>query len=171
MTAVFVDTNILVYAVDSSEPAKRPVALATLDRLWQEGSARTSVQVLSEYYTTVTRKLPRRLSNEQAWENVEDLLNWDPLAIDGNVMRRGHDVGLRYRLTWWDSLIIAAAELQGCALLLSEDFQHGGVYGSVTVRNPFVASANEQLPHYLPATVTASKHPPRGRPRKSHATV
>jgi len=74
-------------------------------------------------------------------------------------------------LSWWDSLIVAAAELQGCALLLSEDFQNGGAYGSVTVRNPFVAAANEVVPRYLAATATAHKHPSRGRPRKSHATV
>jgi predicted nucleic acid-binding protein len=79
--AVFVDTNVLVYARDASEPAKRAVAIQWLEQLWSEHRGRTSTQVLSEYYATVTGKLRRRLDRETAWGHVRDLLAWEPQEI------------------------------------------------------------------------------------------
>ena len=76
--AVFVDTNVFVYARDGSEPAKRAVAIQWLEQLWREHRGRTSTQVLSEYYVTETAKLPRRLDREIAWGHVRDLMAWEP---------------------------------------------------------------------------------------------
>jgi predicted nucleic acid-binding protein len=143
---VFVDSNVFVYARDGGEPTKQPRAAAWLDRLWRERSGRTSMQVLSEYYVNLTRKLSPGLSSEEAWDDVSALLAWQPIAIDEPVMRRGREIEQRYRLSWWDSLIVAAAQLQGCAVLLTEDLQDAGVYGGVTVRSPFTLAASEPDP-------------------------
>ena len=71
---VFVDTNVLVYSRDSSEPTKQPVAEAWRRALWQSRAGRLSVQVLNEYYVTVTRKLTPGMPRDQAREEIEDLL-------------------------------------------------------------------------------------------------
>jgi predicted nucleic acid-binding protein len=166
--AVFVDSNVLVYARDAREPRKQLRAASWLELLWRQRSGRTSVQVLSEYYVTVTRKLEPRVAPVEAWDDVSTFLAWRPQAIDEAVMQRAREVEQRYRLSWWDSLIVAAAQLQGCALLLSEDLQDGADYGGVTVRDPFTLEVSEPRATYAVAAA-ARRHPPRGRPRRAIA--
>lgn len=166
MTApVFVDTNIFVYARDTSEPAKQPTAADWIERLWRDQTGRTSVQVLSEYFVTVTRKLSPGISRDDAWDDVEALLTWRPQPIDDDVLRRGHEVMRRYRISWWDALIVAAAQLQGALVLLSEDLSHGTEYGGVTVRNPFIFGIAEL--HATYDTLPPPRSPRRrGRPAR-----
>ena len=168
---VFVDTNVLVYARDARDPIKGSRAKQWLERLWRDQAGRTSVQVLSEYYVTVTRKLHPGLSPTNAWDDVCDLFSWRPQSIDEALMRRGREIEQRHRLGWWDSLIVGAAQLQACALLLSEDLRDGGVYGGVTVRNPFTLPANEPIAAYLAAASATRPHPPRGRPKSRKSPV
>ena len=165
MTAtVFVDTNILVYARDASEPAKQPLAADWLHELWSEQRGRTSIQVLSEYYTAVTRKLRPGLPQDEAWEDVEALLAWEPQEIDRNVLARARDIERRHTLSWWDSMIVAAAQVQNCAVLLSEDLQHGWTCGTVTVRNPFIEKIEDTRAVYAAVPAPVSRHRRRGRP-------
>lgn len=172
MTAsVFVDTNVFVYARDAGEPGKQSAAAAWLEHLWRERMGRTSVQVLSEYYVTVTRKLDPGLPPVDAWDDVRALLAWRPWPVDAPLLERGREIGLRHRLGWWDSLIVAAAEAQGCSLLLSEDLQDGGVYAGVTVRSPFTLHAREPHAEYAAVAGPKSRHPPRGRPRRTPVAV
>ena len=171
MTAtVFVDTNILVYARDASEPAKQPLAAEWLRELWSEQRGRTSVQVLSEYYACVTRKLRPGLSQDEAWEDVAALLAWEPQVIDRNVLLRARDIERRHSLSWWDSMIVAAAQLQDCVVLLSEDLQHGWTCGTVTVRNPFIEKIEDTHSRYAALPVPVSRHRRRGRPRTARST-
>jgi predicted nucleic acid-binding protein len=163
----FADANVLVYARDTREPSKNERAKAWLERLWREHTGRTSVQVLSEYYVTLTRKLTPRVTPANAWDDVTAFLSWRPQSIDESLLHRGRQIEERYRITWWDSLIVAAAQVQGCSILLSEDFQDGGVYDGVTVRNPFTLAVNEPIPAYEARSL--ARHPPRGRPKKSPA--
>lgn len=163
---VFVDTNVFVYARDAAERPKQPLAVAWLDYLWRERLGRTSVQVLSEYYVNVTRKLVPGLSPDNAWDDVETLLTWHPQPVDDALLLRGREIERRHRLSWWDSLVVGAAQLQGCALLLTEDLQDGAVFGGVTVRNPFVLGVGEAVVQYGATSVAANRHPPRGRPRR-----
>jgi len=137
--SIFVDTNIFLYARDSSEPEKQAVAGERLDELWESRSGRISAQVLNEYFVNVTRKLDPGLSPEEAWDDVETLSVWDPLAIDMPLLQRGYAAQSRYGLSWWDSLIVAAAEATGCSVILSEDLAHGAQYFGVTVENPFLS--------------------------------
>lgn len=135
---VFVDTNILVYSRDSHEPEKQQIARESLTKLWQEGSGRISTQVLNEYFVTVTGKLRHKLDPEEAWEDIEDLESWNPVPIDIKSLKVARHVQLRYKISWWDSLIIAAASISGCKTILSEDLNHRQQYLGISVDNPFM---------------------------------
>ena len=163
---VFVDTNVLLYARDAGEPTKQPRATSWLEYLWREQLGRTSTQVLSEYYVNVTRKLVPGLPQEEAWDDVQSLMTWSPYPLDESLLERGREIERRYDLCWWDSLVVGAAQLQGCPLLLNEDLHDGGVYGSVKVRSPFTLALGEPASAYTVVARAASRHPPRGRPRR-----
>ena len=125
------------------------------------------MQVLSEYYVNVTRKLDPGLEPEEAWDEVEALMAWRPQPIDAGLMRRGREIERRYRLSWWDSLVVGAAQLQECALLLTEDLQDGAMYGEVAVRNPFKLDVGEALATYSALPAAVSRHTARGRPKQA----
>lgn len=134
---IFVDTNVLLYSRDASEPGKQVVANARLDELWANRSGRISVQVLNEYFVNATRKLKPGLSQEEAWDDIEALGAWEPVPLDMAIITRTYAVNRRYQLSWWDSMIVAAAEAAGCTRILSEDLADGVSYFGVTVENPF----------------------------------
>jgi predicted nucleic acid-binding protein len=170
MTApVFVDSNVLLYWRDASEPAKQARASEWLSVLWRERTGRISVQVLSEYYANATRKMRPRLSADAAWDDVRALTAWRPQPIDVDVLERSREVERRYRLSWWDSLIVGAAQAQRCGVLLSEDFQDGMLLGELTVRNPFLLKAEEMHGTYAAPVAPTSRHPGRGRPKRKPA--
>jgi predicted nucleic acid-binding protein len=167
MTALcFVDANVLIYARDPGDPHKQERAKDWLTYLWTEGLGRTSTQVLSEFYVNVTRKLAEPVTPSAAWEEVKAFLCWRPHPIDGDLLLRARDIEQRWRLSWWDSTLVAAAQLQGCSVLLTEDLQDGANYGGVMVRSPFTLNAREPLPAYTVAPAARPRHRGRGRPRK-----
>jgi predicted nucleic acid-binding protein len=134
---VFVDTNVLVYARDASEPDKQPQAAAWVEYLWRTRSARLSFQVLQEYYATTTRKLRPGLTPEQARADVRDLLAWRPVAVGTEVLEAGWTVEDRFGLSCWDALVVAAAKIAGCEYVLTEDLQHGAEFAGLRVVDPF----------------------------------
>ncbi len=133
---VFVDTNILVYCRDASETKKQPRAAACVEKLWREQCGRISTQVLNEYYVTVTRKLDPGMSPKMAWKDVYALMAWEPAPIDSSLLQRARDVEIRFSISWWDALIIAAAVATECKIIYSEDLSEGQVYAGVKVENP-----------------------------------
>ena len=137
---VFVDSNVLVYARDTSEPEKQGKAIVWMERLWSPGAGRLSFQVLQEFYVAVTEKLKPGLDVMHARSDVRSLLTWRPIAIDGRVIEGAWSIQDRFRLSWWDALIVSAAQAGGCHYLLSEDFQEGQKFGSLRVVNPFRTS-------------------------------
>jgi predicted nucleic acid-binding protein len=159
----FVDANILVYARDSGQALKQSTAMQHLHRLWQDRTGRISVQVLSEYYVTLTRKLKPGTKSDDAWDDVLALMSWEPQPIDCEVLKLAREIERRYLTSWWDATIIAAAEMQSCAILLSEDFQQGMVFGQVSVHNPFVPRV-EDISNAYQAPTANSRHRNRGRP-------
>ena len=162
---IFVDTNILVYARDSTEPAKQSVAEQWLRQLWHEQSGRTSTQVLSEYYNTVTRKLEPGLDADAAWQDVQALFTWKPQSMDKEVLSRAREIEQRSNLSWWDSMIVSAAQIQGCAILLTEDLQAGTSFDATTIVNPFSTSIAEARAAYAAVMPKPkSRHRTRGRP-------
>jgi predicted nucleic acid-binding protein len=167
MTAlVFVDTNVLLYASDDDEASKQPRAQAWLERLWRERLGRTSVQVLSAFYVNLKRLGGARMTANESWERVARYFVWRPLPANEALMQRGREIEQRYRLSWWDSMVVGAAQLQGCALLLTEDLQDGAVFGDVTVRSPFTLDVREPASTYAAMPAVTPRHRPRGRPAK-----
>ena len=134
---VFADTNLLVYARDASDPEKHATARAWMEHLWTSASGRLSVQVLQEYYVTVTRKLRPGLLREEARADVRDLAAWQPVRIDEPIVVTAWTLEDRYGLSFWDSLIVAAAQAAGCGTLLTEDLQHDLVIDGLRVADPF----------------------------------
>lgn len=133
----FVDTNVLVYARDASEGAKQDWARRWLEYLWRSRTGRLSYQVLDEYYVVVTEKLKPGLDREQARADMRDLMVWSPLPTTSATIETAWTIQDRHRLSWWDCLIVAAAQTAGCTWLLSEDFEHGRVFEGVRVVDPF----------------------------------
>ena len=167
MTApCFVDANVFIYARDPAEPLKQVRAKEWLAVLWREGLGRTSTQVLSEFYVNVTRKLAVPVAPDDAWLEVRSFMAWRPQPVDEAIFMRAREIEQRWRLSWWDSMVVAAAQRQGCALLLTEDLQDGALYGGVTVRSPFTLDVREPLPAYSVAPSANPRHRGRGRPRK-----
>lgn len=163
---VFADANFLLYVRDARDPAKQARASAWHEHLWNEGLGRTSMQVVSEFYVNLKRMAGSRMTQDQAWTHTERYFAWNPQAIDEDVMLNARRVEQRYGISWWDSMIVAAAQLQECALLLTEDLQDSGVYGTVTVRSPFTLEVREAAATYAVSPRTAGPHRPRGRPRR-----
>jgi predicted nucleic acid-binding protein len=162
----FVDTNVFVYWVDTRHPAKQATADQWIRLLWRQQSGRTSMQVLNELYVTLTRKVKPQLSEDDAWDTVSSLLAWEPIATDRDILTRAREIQRRCGISWWDSLIVSAAQAQDCDVLLSEDLQHGMNFGAVTVRNPFETAIQEPLVRYRVEQIEP-RHRPRGRPRKT----
>jgi predicted nucleic acid-binding protein len=160
----FVDANVFVYARDARDPRKQQRASQWLDLLWRERLGRTSAQAIAEFYAVVTRKLG--IPPDRAWTSVERYFAWQPLAVDDDVLRAARQIEQRYRLSWWDSMIVAAAQRQDCVLLLTEDLQDNAAYGTVTVRSPFTLEAREAAAMYTVEPRLPSPHRPRGRPRR-----
>jgi len=103
------------------------------------------VQVLNEYYVTVTQKLNPGLTEKEAWKDVEDLFAWRPSAIDGKLMRQARTVRQHFPLSWWDALIVAAAQGCGCAYLLTEDLQDGQNFDGTRIVDPFAHQPDDLL--------------------------
>ncbi len=140
MTAtVFVDTNVLVYRHDSSDPAKQSRADDWITFLVRRRSARISFQVLQELYATLTRKLRPGFDAGEARDIVRDLAVWRPVTVDLAILERSWLLQQRYSLSWWDALIVAAAQSSECRVLLTEDLQRGQTFGEVRVVDPFTS--------------------------------
>lgn len=139
----FVDTNILIYARDSSEPEKQSAAVHWLANLWETSSGRISAQVMNEYYVTVTQKLKPGLSKEQARSDLRALAVWQPLEISSTLIESAWDIQDQYGYSWWDTLILSSALFLDCRYLLSEDMQHEQKVGNLTIVNPLIVGWDE----------------------------
>lgn len=134
MSAEFCDTNIIVYAYDKSEAAKSRQAAELLDRLWTDHAGVLSVQVLQELYVTLSRRAPESDSRDI----IADFASaWPVVEPDGAAVLAAIDASRAWQLSFWDAMILTAAELAGCEVLWTEDLQHGRRYGSVMALTPF----------------------------------
>ena len=139
MSGEFVDTNILVYAHDNSAGRKREIATDLLRRLSKRRTGQTSVQVLSELYVTLTRKLPKPLASEAAADIVADFATWLAFSPGPADVVEGIRIARRCQISFWDAMIIRAATALESDVVWSEDLNSGQVYEGVTVRSPFSA--------------------------------
>lgn len=144
MTAlVFVDTNVLVYNRDLSDKTKQSRAGQWLSHLWLTRTGRLSFQVLHEYYATVTRRLSHALSPGEARSEIRDFRTWDPIQLDFSVLERAWLIESKFGFSFWNSLIVSAAQLAGCEILLTEDLQDGQDLDGLRIVNPFTHSPDQ----------------------------
>ena len=142
MTApVFVDTNVLICAVDTADRRKHEAARAWRTELWKSSRGRISFQVLQEFFAKGTQKWPA--ARDDARAEVRDLLKWKPVIVDDLVIERGWKIQDRYKISSWDALIVAAAKQSSCAYLLTEDLHAVQEIEGITVINPFLVAVDE----------------------------
>ena len=133
----FIDTNILVYAYDIDEPVKQARAREILKQGIEGETAVLSVQVIGEFFTVVTKRIPNPLSAEEA-EQVLDLLSILPVIdLDFRMVRHAIEIHRQHGIAYWDAMIVAAAHRAECTQILTEDLNAGQSYEGVTVVNPF----------------------------------
>jgi predicted nucleic acid-binding protein len=134
---VFVDTNIIVYAYDSSAGAKHSRAAEMLKDLWNTGRGIISTQVLQEFFVTTTRKIKKPMAVPIARDIVRDFLKWKTIVVDGEVILEAIDIHTDQKYSFWDSVIIASALQGGATTLLSEDLSSSHEIKGLVIHNPF----------------------------------
>ncbi|MBY0495927.1 MAG: PIN domain-containing protein [Cyanobacteria bacterium] len=133
----FVDANVLVYAFDASAGLKQQIAGRLLERLWDSGTGCVSVQVLQEFFVTVTRKMRRPMPAADATARVRELARWKVFAPTAADVIAAIGLHTQSRIGFWDALIVLAAAETGCDVLWTEDLSDGQLPGGVRIRNPF----------------------------------
>ncbi len=135
---VFVDTNILVYAEDRDAGSKHTIARDLVADLWRSGEGVLSVQVLQEFFVTVTRKMKRPLQPPEALAIVEQYLTWRLVTNTGDLLLAGIRLAATLKISFWDALVVQAASIERCERLWTEDLNHGQRIGNLTILNPFL---------------------------------
>lgn len=136
---IFVDTNVLVYAYDRSEPEKQRRALEMLDRLAVTGAGMISTQVLSEFFVAVTKKIAAPLSVDEACDRLKNYVqSWTVVDLTGMIVLESARGVRDHQFNFWDAQIWAAARLNQASVVFSENFNVGAVTEGVRFVNPFV---------------------------------
>ncbi len=135
---VFVDTNVLVYAYDRSEPEKQPQALTVLNHLVTTKTGVISTQVMAEFFVTVTQKITPPLTVDEGYHRLANYLQaWTVIDMSGMIVLEAVRGVRDYQFSFWDSQIWAAARLNQISVIFSEDFSVGSVIEGVRFVNPF----------------------------------
>jgi predicted nucleic acid-binding protein len=138
----FVDSNVFLYIFDEASPSKRDKSEVWLAWLWENACGALSWQVVQEFYWNATRKY--RATPEQARSYVKLMWEWNPPDVTIGMFERAWYWSDQAQVTFWDAMIVSAAERMRCRFLLSEDFQTGREFGSITIVNPFETSPPTQ---------------------------
>jgi predicted nucleic acid-binding protein len=131
----FFDTNVLIYADDKAAPAKQRRALDLVAEHRRAGTGVVSLQVLQEYFVTITRKL--RVDQRIARRKVELLAEFDIAATDVTDVLAAIDLHFLHGFSFWDALVMRSAKQAGCSVLLTEDMQETREIDGVRIVNPF----------------------------------
>jgi predicted nucleic acid-binding protein len=134
----FVDTNILIYAHDQSAGEKHNRARQLIERLWASGEGVLSTQVLQELCINLRRRVARPPSVEEVRQLIQDYLSWEVIVNKPESVLQALEIEVRYKVSFWDALVLQAAESSGATILYSEDLSAGQHYGSIQVVNPLV---------------------------------
>jgi len=132
----FVDTNILIYAHDRSTGLKHDLACQLLEHLWTSGQGVLSTQVLQEVCINLRRKIARPLPVDEVRRLVQDYLSWEVVVNTPESVLQALEIEVRYKISFWDALVLQAAESAGAVVLYSEDLSPGQKYGPIQVVNP-----------------------------------
>ncbi len=134
---LFLDTNVLVYAHDTHAGRKHEIARELLGDLWSSGQGCLSIQILQEFYVTVTKKIPAPLSTEEALKIISFLSTWRVHSPTTQDVIGAIDLQHRYQTSFWDALVLHSASKLKCSTVYSEDLNAGQMYYGVQVINPF----------------------------------
>ena len=134
----FVDTNILIYAHDTSTGMKHQRARRLVEGLWTSGQGVLSTQVLQELCVSLSRKVARPLAVDEIRRLIHDYMSWQVVVNTAEDVIQALEIEVRYKTSFWDALILEAAERAGAAILYSEDLAVKQRYGAVKVVNPLV---------------------------------
>jgi predicted nucleic acid-binding protein len=134
---VFLDTNILLYLFDTDSPEKQLRARALIEQYGFAEEAFISTQVVQEFYANVTRKL--KVLEQRALAAAQQLCRFPMVQVSISMILTAIEIAQRHRLSFWDSLIVQAATVAGCSMLLTEDLQHGSQIGNLRIENPFLS--------------------------------
>ncbi len=133
----FLDTNILVYGYDHSAGHKHSLAVQLMEGCWENENGCISLQVLQEFFVTVTRKITTPMDHQTARQIVSDLAQWRLQTPEVGDLLQAIDFQQSYQLSFWDAMVVQSAARLGCRVLLTEDLSDGQSYGDVKVINPF----------------------------------
>lgn len=132
----FVDTNILMYAHDRAAGDRHERAKALVEQLWRDRTGVVSTQVLQELSVNLRKKARRPLDAKAARDIVADYLTWHVIVNSGDAILEAIDLESKYQISFWDALVVQAAQASGAEVLYSEDLSDGQRYGSIRVVNP-----------------------------------
>jgi predicted nucleic acid-binding protein len=137
MSLTFIDTNVLVYAYDADAGDKHSKAQAVVRDCWESETGAISTQVLQEFYVTVTRKLPKPITKQDARVVMQTYEAWPVYRPSTADIIAASELEQQHSLSFWDALIIIAAQKSGASTLISEDLQDGRQIDSLKIVNPF----------------------------------
>ncbi len=135
----FVDTNLLVYAHDGRGGHKALRSQELLGQLWRERRGVLSTQVLQEFCVNARRKFKQPMTTAEVRHVILAYQNWRLVVNTANSILLGLELEARYQISFWDAMIVQAAQIAGCEVLYSEDLSHGQEYSGVLVVNPFLS--------------------------------
>ena len=136
MSVEFLDTNILIYAFDSSSPQKHDTARQLITNLNESGNGALSIQVLSEFYSVSTRKLKHPTA--RAHRTLASFQLWTIHTSTHSDLLRASRLQQHHNLSWWDALVLNSAQQVNASILWTEDLNHNQRFGNLTIRNPFL---------------------------------
>jgi len=132
----FVDTSILIYAHDRSAGVKHDRARRKVEELWNSGGGVLSTQVLQELCINLRRKVAKPLPVDEVRQLIEDYLSWEVVVNTPESVLQALEIEVRHKISFWDALVLQAAESAGAEVLYSEDLTSGHHYGTIQVVNP-----------------------------------
>ena len=135
MLKIFIDTNILVYALDKNEPVKQAKARDLLRKTESDRLGVISTQVLQEYYIVATQKL--KVRPEMAKKIISSLSKFETVVINQPIIEKAIDISMLNKISFWDALIVASAAAARCRVIWTEDLNHDQIINKVKIENPF----------------------------------
>lgn len=134
---VFVDTNVLVYAHDIDSGSKHEIAVKIIMDLWEKSNGILSNQVLQEFYVIITKKIIKPISLSETRAIIKNYLMWQIEESNPSSILKASEIQEKHNISFWDALIVTAAEQAGAVKILTEDMNHGQSIESILIENPF----------------------------------
>ena len=133
----FLDTNIHIYARDETDIEKQNIARQLVKKIWKSNTGAISIQVFCEFFWVSTLKIKNPLTPATANSIIKNLSTWNVHSPNYENVENAIKKVSKYKISFWDAMILESAVAMNCHTLWSEDLHDGAVYDEVRVRNPF----------------------------------